>query len=172
MSFIYMRMKSDFHIKGWAPTLVLNQRPGGTRKWPIASCKTFQDSLGLDSRYRIPDSLSMKLRFWISMFSGIPDSVSWIPDSKAQDSEFHCKKFQYYIGIRNSLNEENDTIILSKPQLLLQLVCMSLPFLPEWLDEVGTLWCWLFPKLEVVKLQIALANSVEELGLKMWILDS
>ena len=30
-----MRMKNDYHIKGWAPTLVLKQRPGGTRKWPI-----------------------------------------------------------------------------------------------------------------------------------------
>ena len=30
-----MRMKNDFHIKGWTPTLVLKQRPGGTRKWPI-----------------------------------------------------------------------------------------------------------------------------------------
>ena len=30
-----MRMKNDFHIKGWAPTLILKQRPGGTRKWPI-----------------------------------------------------------------------------------------------------------------------------------------
>ena len=30
MSFICMRMKNDFHIKGWAPTLVLKQRPGGT----------------------------------------------------------------------------------------------------------------------------------------------
>ena len=27
--------KNDFHIKGWAPTLVLKQRPGGTRKWRI-----------------------------------------------------------------------------------------------------------------------------------------
>ena len=36
MSFICMRMKNDFHIKDWAPTLVLKQRPGGTRKWPIA----------------------------------------------------------------------------------------------------------------------------------------
>ena len=63
-------------------------------------------------------------------------------------------------------------IIHSKPQLLLQLVCMLLPFLPEWLDEVGILWCWLFPKLEVVTLQIALTNSVGELGLKMRILDS
>ena len=41
MSFIYMRMKNDFHIKGWAPTLVLKQRPGGTRKWPIClKCDT------------------------------------------------------------------------------------------------------------------------------------
>ena len=28
-------MKNDYHIKGWAPTLVWQQRPGGTRKWPI-----------------------------------------------------------------------------------------------------------------------------------------
>ena len=28
MSFICKRMKNDFHIKGWAPTLVLKQRPG------------------------------------------------------------------------------------------------------------------------------------------------
>ena len=35
MSFFCMRMKNDFHIKGWAPTLVLKQRPGATRKWPI-----------------------------------------------------------------------------------------------------------------------------------------
>ena len=35
MSFICMRMKNHFHIKGWALNLVLMQRPGGTRKWPI-----------------------------------------------------------------------------------------------------------------------------------------
>ena len=35
MSFICMRLKDDFHIKGWALNLVLKQRPGGTRKWPI-----------------------------------------------------------------------------------------------------------------------------------------
>ena len=28
MNFICMRMKNDFHIKGWAPTFVLKQRPG------------------------------------------------------------------------------------------------------------------------------------------------
>ena len=27
--------KTHFHKKGWAPSLVLIQRPGGTRKWPI-----------------------------------------------------------------------------------------------------------------------------------------
>ena len=35
MSLICMRMKNHFHIKGWALNLVLIQRPGGTRKWPI-----------------------------------------------------------------------------------------------------------------------------------------
>ena len=35
MSFISMRMKNDFHIKGWAPTLLLRQMSGGTWKWPI-----------------------------------------------------------------------------------------------------------------------------------------
>ena len=35
MSFICMRKKNDFHINGWAPILVLKQRPTGTRKWPI-----------------------------------------------------------------------------------------------------------------------------------------
>ena len=35
MSFICMRMKNHFHIKGWALNLVLIQRSGGSRKWPI-----------------------------------------------------------------------------------------------------------------------------------------
>ena len=28
--------KNHFHMEGWALTLVLKQRPGGTRKWPMA----------------------------------------------------------------------------------------------------------------------------------------
>ena len=36
MTFICMRMKNNFHIKGWAPTLVLKERPGGTWKWLIS----------------------------------------------------------------------------------------------------------------------------------------
>ena len=34
-------MKNDFYIKGWVPTLVLKQRPGGTRKWSIKLLLTF-----------------------------------------------------------------------------------------------------------------------------------
>ena len=36
MSFICTRIKNHFHTKGWALNLVLIQRPGRTRKWPIA----------------------------------------------------------------------------------------------------------------------------------------
>ena len=39
MSFICMRMKNHFHLKGWALNLVLKQRPGGTRKWPIGDAE-------------------------------------------------------------------------------------------------------------------------------------
>ena len=35
MSFICVRMKNYFHIKGWALNLVLIQRPGRTWKWSI-----------------------------------------------------------------------------------------------------------------------------------------
>ena len=43
MTFIYiLRMKNDYHFKGWAPTLVLKQRPEGTRKWPIGSLEKEQ----------------------------------------------------------------------------------------------------------------------------------
>ena len=38
-------MKNDFNIKGRAPTLVLKQRPGGTRKWPIALGEQYVISL-------------------------------------------------------------------------------------------------------------------------------
>ena len=37
MSFICIRMKNHFHFKGWVLNLVLIQRPGETRKWPIAN---------------------------------------------------------------------------------------------------------------------------------------
>ena len=47
MSFISMKMKNDFHIKGWARTLVLKQRPEETRKWPIQFTTIFNFSLEL-----------------------------------------------------------------------------------------------------------------------------
>ena len=36
----------------------------------------------LDSRYWILDSLSVRLGFRIPIISGIPDSLSWIPESR------------------------------------------------------------------------------------------
>ena len=36
---VFMKMKNYLHINGWAPTLVLKQRPGGTRKWPNINSK-------------------------------------------------------------------------------------------------------------------------------------
>ena len=41
MSFIYMIMKNE-HL-GWASTLVLKQRPRGTREWPIPSEVRYAD---------------------------------------------------------------------------------------------------------------------------------
>ena len=40
----------------------------------------------LDSRYWIPHSMSVSFRFHIPIFSGIPDSLNWITDSKGRDS--------------------------------------------------------------------------------------
>ena len=66
----------------------------------VAPRKGIQDSLGLDStpwipdsRYWLPDSLSVELGYRIPIVSGIPDSFSCIPDSTAQDSKFHPQKF-------------------------------------------------------------------------------
>ena len=36
--------------------------------------------------------LSVELEFWVPIVSGIPDSLSCIPDSKVQDSRFHQQK--------------------------------------------------------------------------------
>ena len=65
--------------------------------------KRIQDNLGfwIPLRgFRIPGTgfLSVELRFWIPIVSGIPDSLSCIPDSKAQDYGFHKQKF---LGFRN-----------------------------------------------------------------------
>ena len=54
-----------------------------------------------DSRYWIPDFLSVEVRFGIPIVSWIPDSLICIPDSKAQVFSFHKQKFP---GFRNLLH--------------------------------------------------------------------
>ena len=48
----------------------------------------------------ILDSLSAKSGFRIPIISEIPDSLSCLPDSKAQDSGCHKQKFPAVSGIR------------------------------------------------------------------------
>ena len=66
----------------------------------FALCKGIQDRLGFwipRCGFQIPgtgvQSLSVELGFWIPIVSGIPDSVSCIPDSKTRDSGFHKQNF-------------------------------------------------------------------------------
>ena len=49
----------------------------------------------LDSRYRILVSgfHALKHGFWLSIVSGIPGSLSYIRDTKAQDSRYHKHNF-------------------------------------------------------------------------------
>ena len=49
----------------------------------------------VDSRFQVLDSksLSVGLGFWIPIVSGIPDSMSCIPDSKTRDCGFHKQNF-------------------------------------------------------------------------------
>ena len=78
---------------------------------PNVKCKRIKDSLGIwdstpwipDSRYGITDFLSVERGFPIPIVSGIPDSLIFIPDSKAQDSGFYKLNFQDS-GIRISLH--------------------------------------------------------------------
>ena len=71
----------------------------------VTPCKGIKDSLGfwiLRAGFRIPGtgfrSLLVKFGFWIPIFSRIPDSLSCIPNSKAQDCRFDKKLFP---GVRN-----------------------------------------------------------------------
>ena len=67
----------------------------------FAPCKGIQGSLGFWLPHHgfripgieIPDSLSVVLEFRIPIVSRIPDSLSCILDSKAQDSGFHKQNF-------------------------------------------------------------------------------
>ena len=59
MSYVCMRMKKNFHIKGWVLNLVLIQRPGGTRKWPIRrmTCHCFLRPIGIGETLRAAPTL-------------------------------------------------------------------------------------------------------------------
>ena len=46
-----------------------------------------------DSRHLIPIFFLVELGFWIPILSRIPNSLSCIPESKVQDSEFHKQNF-------------------------------------------------------------------------------
>ena len=86
MSFICMRMKNDFHIKGWAPTLALKQRPGGTRKWPISPYVRESRFRNPGNFFRNPESLALE--------SG--RQLDWNPESK-----FHWQTLEFITVIRN-----------------------------------------------------------------------
>ena len=82
----------------------------------------------MDSGSRIPDSgfqIPVKLGFWIPIVSRIPDPLSCILDSKAQDSGFHEQNFPEFrilhvkifsdSGIRIPLRTRGETDRVWKP---------------------------------------------------------
>ena len=94
MSFICMRMKNDFHIKGWAPALALKQRPGGTRRCPISPYVR-------ESRFRNPGNFfpeSRILGFGIRKTAhGFRNQINdWNPESW-----FHWQTLEFITVIRN-----------------------------------------------------------------------
>ena len=97
------RISSCIHSKcrfsldlGFFPDLKKKKHILNNRISPLWPCKGIQDSLGIwisCRGIRIPTtglkSFSVKLGFWIPVISVSPDSLSCIPDSEAQDSQFH-----------------------------------------------------------------------------------
>ena len=106
MSFIYMRMKNDFHIKGWAPTLVLKQRPRGTREWPIPSEVRYVDGKHSGSQqiyvfkhypptplYPIP--LALGCLPWTFILTTPSLKKSWIRSWSSQSSDTHWEVYMH-----------------------------------------------------------------------------
>ena len=71
--------------------------PGCQKSPHVRESETLLDSgfHAVDSGFQSLDarSFSVELGFRIRIVSGIPDSYTCIPDSKAQDSGFHKQKF-------------------------------------------------------------------------------
>ena len=102
MSFICMRMKNDFHIKGRASTLVLKQRPGGTRKWPIRPMQGNPDP-GIGETFALESGIQVPLTEWkpasgfLNSLLGIQNPrLSWIPLYGATQLYFHLKRLRSY----------------------------------------------------------------------------
>ena len=69
----------------------------------VRESKTVLDSgyHAVDSGFQVLDSgffLSVELGFLIPIFSGIPDSLSCIPDSAAQDSAFQVLDSGFFVS--------------------------------------------------------------------------
>ena len=74
-------------------------RTGLYRSNHITPCKEIQDSLG----------------FWIPLVTGIPDSLSCIADSKAQDSGFHKQNFPgFRIPLHRAKSQHNTAFHATK----------------------------------------------------------
>ena len=78
----------DFHIKGWASTLILKQRPGRTRKWPIIKRHLkvkntifqvfdFADCFVEPKRYSTLDSKSIVLKINWLVKTPWQDYIAW-----------------------------------------------------------------------------------------------
>ena len=80
---------------------------------------------GIGSHY-----FSVQFGFWIPIVSGIPDSLSCIPDSKAQDSEFRKQKI---FRIPESLKWGRDNAV--SWQKLITVGTVSAPFLTKSIRE-------------------------------------
>ena len=96
--------------------------------------------LPLDSRFQLLDShsLSVGLGFRIWIVSGIPDSLSCIPDSKAQHFRFHKQKF---LGFRNT----NSSLAWGEGErYLLKQVCIF-PWPLTFSNKNSTIWVWFLP---------------------------
>ena len=78
--------------------------------------------------------LSVELGFWIPIVSGIPDSLSCIPDSKTQNSGFHKPNFfSYpYKHIRYTYVTSDEWLKLLLVSLCLGLMIKVNPYNPFW----------------------------------------
>ena len=115
MSFICVRMKNDFHIKGWAPTLVLKQRPGELGNGLFIMQAFFFDQTfqwwGECWKYRSDKATLLALKLsvnhqigllynWISKGASLSNSCVRIVSSSVQDGPIlltnHFLHFLYY----------------------------------------------------------------------------